>query len=167
MRRPTLFGMNGLLGEDSLRFAGFTGLYTGIYRAALCGLRNLLREDSMLSKYCAGYIAAHSVMLLPKADRVPIAVYMFVRALRVIVEGAARHHQDKLPIRVLKDVKHLDTGLFSFTAGVILSSFLCAPQMLPKGYLTFLYLSLIHISEPTRLLSISYAVFCLKKKKKT
>src|SRR5678816_4700743 len=27
------------------------------------------------------------------------------------------------------------------------------------------YLSLIHISEPTRLLSISYAVFCLTKKK--
>src|SRR5678816_1971498 len=27
------------------------------------------------------------------------------------------------------------------------------------------WLSLIHISEPTRLLSISYAVFCLKKKK--
>ena len=27
-----------------------------------------------------------------------------------------------------------------------------------------LVLSLIHISEPTRLLSISYAVFCLKKK---
>eukprot|EP00658_Telonema_sp_P-2_P014647 TRINITY_DN15572_c0_g1_i2.p2 TRINITY_DN15572_c0_g1~~TRINITY_DN15572_c0_g1_i2.p2 ORF type:complete len:263 (-),score=55.98 TRINITY_DN15572_c0_g1_i2:4-792(-) len=29
------------------------------------------------------------------------------------------------------------------------------------------YLSLIHISEPTRLLSISYAVFCLKKKNHT
>src|SRR5450756_492755 len=29
------------------------------------------------------------------------------------------------------------------------------------------YLSLIHISEPTRLGMISYAVFCLKKKKKT
>mgnify|MGYP007068836891 CR=1 FL=1 len=29
-----------------------------------------------------------------------------------------------------------------------------------------LLLSLIHISEPTRLLSISYAVFCLKKKTK-
>src|SRR5678815_1303161 len=28
-----------------------------------------------------------------------------------------------------------------------------------------IFLSLIHISEPTRLLSISYAVFCLKKKK--
>eukprot|EP00658_Telonema_sp_P-2_P023680 TRINITY_DN19493_c0_g1_i2.p1 TRINITY_DN19493_c0_g1~~TRINITY_DN19493_c0_g1_i2.p1 ORF type:complete len:148 (+),score=54.84 TRINITY_DN19493_c0_g1_i2:212-655(+) len=32
--------------------------------------------------------------------------------------------------------------------------------------LSSLDLSLIHISEPTRLLSISYAVFCLKKKKK-
>eukprot|EP00658_Telonema_sp_P-2_P017116 TRINITY_DN16628_c0_g1_i6.p2 TRINITY_DN16628_c0_g1~~TRINITY_DN16628_c0_g1_i6.p2 ORF type:complete len:171 (+),score=54.52 TRINITY_DN16628_c0_g1_i6:174-686(+) len=30
-----------------------------------------------------------------------------------------------------------------------------------------LILSLIHISEPTRLLSISYAVFCLKKKKQS
>src|SRR5660397_257733 len=29
------------------------------------------------------------------------------------------------------------------------------------------YLSLIHISEPTRLRRISYAVFCLKKKKST
>src|SRR5665647_3866144 len=29
-----------------------------------------------------------------------------------------------------------------------------------------LYLSLIHISEPTRRTPISYAVFCLKKKKK-
>src|SRR5665254_17143 len=31
---------------------------------------------------------------------------------------------------------------------------------------SLLVLSLIHISEPTRLLSISYAVFCLKKTKK-
>eukprot|EP00658_Telonema_sp_P-2_P029923 TRINITY_DN2268_c0_g1_i5.p1 TRINITY_DN2268_c0_g1~~TRINITY_DN2268_c0_g1_i5.p1 ORF type:complete len:614 (-),score=145.21 TRINITY_DN2268_c0_g1_i5:17-1858(-) len=33
-------------------------------------------------------------------------------------------------------------------------------------YTVGFHLSLIHISEPTRLLSISYAVFCLKKKKK-
>src|SRR5665648_606411 len=33
-------------------------------------------------------------------------------------------------------------------------------------YDTMQYLSLIHISEPTRLGMISYAVFCLKKKKK-
>src|SRR5678816_3137979 len=33
-----------------------------------------------------------------------------------------------------------------------------------RGHDICTYLSLIHISEPTRLLSISYAVFCLKKK---
>src|SRR5678815_5267952 len=35
-----------------------------------------------------------------------------------------------------------------------------------KARCPIVILSLIHISEPTRLLSISYAVFCLKKKKK-
>src|SRR5450759_3169448 len=34
------------------------------------------------------------------------------------------------------------------------------------NFLPVLFLSLIHISEPTRLGMISYAVFCLKKKKK-
>ena len=38
--------------------------------------------------------------------------------------------------------------------------FLISPESVADGRL-----SLIHISEPTRLLSISYAVFCLKKKK--
>src|SRR5659263_118789 len=50
---------------------------------------------------------------------------------------------------------------------------LCKPY-LPKDELIDVYhaatclqeLSLIHISEPTRLGMISYAVFCLKKKKK-
>eukprot|EP00658_Telonema_sp_P-2_P085239 TRINITY_DN9680_c0_g2_i3.p1 TRINITY_DN9680_c0_g2~~TRINITY_DN9680_c0_g2_i3.p1 ORF type:complete len:204 (-),score=48.47 TRINITY_DN9680_c0_g2_i3:48-659(-) len=37
---------------------------------------------------------------------------------------------------------------------------------LPSAATGVSLLSLIHISEPTRLLSISYAVFCLKKKKK-
>src|SRR5450759_5832426 len=37
--------------------------------------------------------------------------------------------------------------------------------IIPEGDFVFL-LSLIHISEPTRLGMISYAVFCLKKKKK-
>eukprot|EP00658_Telonema_sp_P-2_P008044 TRINITY_DN13008_c0_g1_i6.p1 TRINITY_DN13008_c0_g1~~TRINITY_DN13008_c0_g1_i6.p1 ORF type:complete len:146 (-),score=13.04 TRINITY_DN13008_c0_g1_i6:66-503(-) len=39
-------------------------------------------------------------------------------------------------------------------------------QQLPPLFRGLIILSLIHISEPTRLLSISYAVFCLKKKKK-
>ena len=38
--------------------------------------------------------------------------------------------------------------------------------MLPKQTYKDYSLSLIHISEPTRQAEISYAVFCLKKKKK-
>eukprot|EP00658_Telonema_sp_P-2_P027126 TRINITY_DN2101_c0_g1_i1.p2 TRINITY_DN2101_c0_g1~~TRINITY_DN2101_c0_g1_i1.p2 ORF type:complete len:112 (+),score=38.13 TRINITY_DN2101_c0_g1_i1:114-449(+) len=40
------------------------------------------------------------------------------------------------------------------------------PQSSQQAFQALVNLSLIHISEPTRLLSISYAVFCLKKKKK-
>src|SRR5680860_1838357 len=39
-------------------------------------------------------------------------------------------------------------------------------QWSARPRLLILYLSLIHISEPTRRTPISYAVFCLKKKKK-
>ena len=39
-------------------------------------------------------------------------------------------------------------------------------QFVWQSYCALLPLSLIHISEPTRLRRISYAVFCLKKKKK-
>src|SRR5450756_2840934 len=50
------------------------------------------------------------------------------------------------------------------------AGFAVTVTVLPAGYDfvcgSMLNLSLIHISEPTRLGMISYAVFCLKKKKK-
>src|SRR5450756_1048646 len=42
-----------------------------------------------------------------------------------------------------------------------------APRLRPPPGSPGRWLSLIHISEPTRLGMISYAVFCLKKKKQT
>ena len=52
--------------SDSVQFALFTGFYTGVYRAVLCGLRNLLREDSMLGAYCAGYLGTRKMFVLPR-----------------------------------------------------------------------------------------------------
>src|SRR5674536_396836 len=46
------------------------------------------------------------------------------------------------------------------------AAYFTVPHKNRETILDILLLSLIHISEPTRLLSISYAVFCLKKKKK-
>src|SRR5678815_197574 len=54
----------------------------------------------------------------------------------------------------------------AFLRGCLLRGCLCAVAYRPAtrgGGGKLLTLSLIHISEPTRLLSISYAVFCLKK----
>src|SRR5678816_4668390 len=56
----------------------------------------------------------------------------------------------------------LRTGEATWDEGLML--FLERSGYREETYHTFSYLSLIHISEPTRLLSISYAVFCLKKK---
>src|SRR5678816_136574 len=53
-----------------------------------------------------------------------------------------------------------DLPFFNFLTLSISSSLLITSS--PK----YLFL-LVHISEPTRLLSISYAVFCLKKKKRS
>ncbi|WP_458793143.1 AAA family ATPase, partial [Campylobacter coli] len=52
-------------------------------------------------------------------------------------------------------------------ARIILSQCAVYLASAPKSNSSYnaINLSLIHISEPTRLLSISYAVFCLKKKK--
>src|SRR5664279_4019053 len=55
-----------------------------------------------------------------------------------------------------------DTGIGHYSDANFLKSL--HQGIRPDG--THLYLSLIHISEPTRRTPISYAVFCLKKKKK-
>ena len=54
-------------------------------------------------------------------------------------------------------------AFFWGTLRVIATSIGCALAM--KGNILGPILSLIHISEPTRRTPISYAVFCLKKKK--
>src|SRR5678815_1153013 len=65
-------------------------------------------------------------------------------------------------------VAFFGTGFFSGFAAVTAEIYPTSIRAVAQGF-TFnvgrLGLSLIHISEPTRLLSISYAVFCLKKKK--
>ena len=62
----------------------------------------------------------------------------------------------------LADCFRLNTGVATAMVDYPIGD-LIAEQVRAMGVKPF-YLSLIHISEPTRLLSISYAVFCLNKK---
>src|SRR5674476_1524597 len=69
----------------------------------------------------------------------------------VLTLGALLFPQDtKTPVVVVA------LGIASFTSGGLLGGFFLG---------IYWRLSLIHISEPTRQAEISYAVFCLKKKK--
>src|SRR5678816_3624448 len=58
-------------------------------------------------------------------------------------------------------------ALFLFSSALsylVANIFPESPPPIPPISSSVFHLSLIHISEPTRLLSVSYAVFCLKKK---
>src|SRR5674536_312835 len=60
-------------------------------------------------------------------------------------------------------LQHMDDTVKTLAQTVDVDYFMpgCPPE---AHQIAAVLLSLIHISEPTRLLSISYAVFCLKKK---
>ena len=76
------------------------------------------------------------------------------------VEAVLMKDELKARRRVLRRLGHLSDD------GVIQNKGRVACELSTSDeLLTTELLSLIHISEPTRLLSISYAVFCLKKKK--
>src|SRR5678815_3014153 len=59
---------------------------------------------------------------------------------------------------LLDRIKQLETRITDLESEAVLSE----PETRVKRIEVYVDLSLIHISEPTRLLSISYAVFCLK-----
>ena len=68
--------------------------------------------------------------------------------------------------QTIADIRRAIWGLF-VEQGYAKTSFSAVAQRagLQRSIVQY-YLSLIHISEPTRRTPISYAVFCLKKKKK-
>eukprot|EP00658_Telonema_sp_P-2_P029575 TRINITY_DN22483_c0_g1_i4.p1 TRINITY_DN22483_c0_g1~~TRINITY_DN22483_c0_g1_i4.p1 ORF type:complete len:586 (+),score=115.24 TRINITY_DN22483_c0_g1_i4:253-2010(+) len=102
----------------------------------------------------------------PFADRGSCPAYIDPRTYRA--KDLAQYIISDLEIRLRKDT------MMCKILGDRWSKAGAAKSMLTVKTLEFracvsdidLSLSLIHISEPTRLLSISYAVFCLKKKKK-
>src|SRR5678815_5609683 len=90
------------------------------------------------------------------ADVVPADVAVF------ILPGGDRWENSPVEPELEQLLKHLD-GQGTPIAAICAATVAVARLGLLRGR-RHTSLSLIHISEPTRLLSISYAVFCLKKK---
>src|SRR5678816_3414412 len=86
-------------------------------------------------------------LILPERSRYQVLIMLAIFAGYEVSTFLAFAATDRLKISYLK------FGPTEFRLAVIIINALLVQ-----------YLSLIHISEPTRLLSISYAVFCLKKK---
>src|SRR5660397_262335 len=82
----------------------------------------------------------------------PVTGLPFPANAEIVIEGYARPDNERLE------------GPFGEWTGYYASS--ARPEPVVDVEAVY-YLSLIHISEPTRLRRISYAVFCLKKKKQT
>src|SRR5450756_2955189 len=63
-------------------------------------------------------------------------------------------------------IKNMITGAAQIDGAILVVAAPDGPMPQTREHILLARLSLIHISEPTRLGMISYAVFCLKKKKK-
>eukprot|EP00658_Telonema_sp_P-2_P082822 TRINITY_DN8827_c0_g1_i1.p1 TRINITY_DN8827_c0_g1~~TRINITY_DN8827_c0_g1_i1.p1 ORF type:complete len:416 (+),score=104.07 TRINITY_DN8827_c0_g1_i1:87-1250(+) len=80
--------------------------------------------------------------------------------------GESLVHRKGMFVNLRADAEDVLKDAFFDAPTVKQAAILKAPEPTEPREATAENLSLIHISEPTRLLSISYAVFCLKKKKK-
>src|SRR5678815_2427008 len=82
--------------------------------------------------------------------------------------GSGLYNEDLAPVPVAKRTwTTWDYAALWIAMAHCIPTYTLASSLISKGmswWQALLTLSLIHISEPTRLLSISYAVFCLKKK---
>jgi len=136
-RRPLLLGRNGMISRDTFTFGAFMGTFNLLYRGGLCVQRRVLKEDNQLAPFLSGGFAALSLLWLPPDDRVPIAVYLFVRAMRVVVEAFIKQNGDQIPTP-LREFQHYDTGLFCLTACQILYAYIFEPTSLPPSYMAFL-----------------------------
>ena len=89
------------------------------------------------------------------------------QAVAVHLLGKVSHHLGQLfiPAPLYNNIVKRNVG-FRYLYCVLGPGDLCKP-VAGLSERTDFFLSLIHISEPTRLGMISYAVFCLKKKQKT
>src|SRR5665648_1227146 len=151
-----------------------------VYREVVEQGRNRLGKEELETAVERGYITIYSVKeellinrFIGKLHRGKLEVIVAARELNVpyiLIDDKAA--------RVLAETMLLEpTGLIGFLKlakhnGKIQSLKVCMDTLIKNNYRIskriyneVLILSLIHISEPTRLGMISYAVFCLKKKK--
>ena len=134
--------------------------------------------STLLCSLVTGFILTYAIVVMPGLSKLDDKE--FIKAFQV-TDGIIQNNQ---PIFILIWVGSIISVLITiiisiFTLGILEGwkiIFVSLVYLIGVQAITIIIhlplnrriqnLSLIHISEPTRLLSISYAVFCLKKKTK-
>jgi len=115
------------LGADTVRFATFFGSYTGLLRAVNALMCNTRNRNDRWNAIVAGLIAGFTLMIDDPERRRIVAIYVFVRAMSVLVKGLSRE-------RVLPYNEHAESILFGLVNMPIMYGFLLEPEILDRGY---------------------------------
>ena len=119
-----------IFGRDTLRFALFYGTWNGLFRASnglLFKHRGKGIKDDRMNAALAAIIAGFALLIDEEERRRSIAVYVFVRALSVMVKGLSR--EGKLPYW-----EHAESLGFGIVNAPIMYGFLLEPEILDQNY---------------------------------
>ncbi|CAF3593400.1 unnamed protein product [Rotaria socialis] len=147
LRHPTHFFAT--LTKSSFDLAKFLGLYSAIYRAVSCLLRNILKYDRPEHGLLAGYLAGFSMLFYKSST---LAMYITGKLLESIYFKAA--HDGKVPI-----IRHFDSLLYSLSTALVLHAAVVEPHVMRPGYYRFLArLTGGYFSQVNRPMMDSYGV---------
>ena len=97
--------------------------------------RKILKEENKLNAFVAGALSGLSILWIDRGQRATIAVYLLVRALRIVWVAASQ--EDWFP-KILKHFRNGDAVLMVMTACQILYGYIFFQDSLPSSYLKFL-----------------------------
>jgi len=112
---------------DTFRFATFFALYSGILRGVNAQACNSRKRNDRWNAAIAGLIASVTLLVDDKERRQLVSIYVFVRAMSVLVKGLSRD-------RVLPYYEHTESILFGIVNAPIMYGFLLDPDILDPGY---------------------------------
>jgi hypothetical protein len=124
-----------LLRSDAVRFGFFLGGVAGMYKALTCLARNIFEEDSKLTSFTAGAISGVCIFFLRKTDRPAIAVYIWLRAMALVLRNASREYWWP---EWMNRFHHWDVVAMVAATCQVLYSYILEQDSLPNGYIKFL-----------------------------
>lgn len=119
--------LRDVFSKDTVRFASFYSAWNGSFRLINALLFKFRGKDDRLNAAMAGFAAGMTLLADDEQRRRSIAIYVFVRAVSVLIKGLSR--EGTLPYW-----EHTESLGFGIINGPIMYGFLLEPEILDPGY---------------------------------